>query len=188
MTSPPDSFAAAFDAIELDPARAPSLAAIDAAMAMCAPIDEPGFYLLDDAGGRFTVDREWGLISLRDEATLERERGAMLAARLKVIEPSGETYELALRLRISGMAPQLICAEQMENEALFAVDAALPPVSWSRFAAISGACALPLVSDEVAPFVLAAAPCPANIDAGACALALEQAPPRASLPDAAWVI
>ncbi len=37
---------------------------------------EPGFYLLDDCGGRFVVDRDFGLVSLKDASLLEaRARG-----------------------------------------------------------------------------------------------------------------
>lgn len=191
MTSPPDSFAAAFDAIDIDPACAPSSAAIDAAMAMCAPPDEPGFYLLDDADGRFVVDREWGLVSLKDEATLASERGAVHAVLLKVVEPSGEVYELALRLRISGLVPQVVgdelpLGDEMAEEGH--VEAELPAVSWGAFAGFSGARASALVSSETAPFGFAAAPASLGGVTGACVLELGAPPQRAAPAHAAWVI
>ncbi len=151
-----DSFAAAFDAIEIDRARAPSPAAIDAAMAMCASPNEPGFYLLEDCGGRFSVDREFGFISLKDDATLEAERGEIRAVRLKVIEHSGESYELGLRLRISGRVPQVVSEAETNDKAKPAEPATAPApalVAWDKFAAGLGGRAPPVARDEDAPFM-----------------------------------
>jgi|CXWL01.1.fsa_nt_gi hypothetical protein len=192
MTSPPDSFAAAFDAIEIDPARAPSSAAIDAALAMFAPPDEPGFYLLDDAGGRFVVDREWGLVSLKDAATLAAELGAEHAVLLKVVEPSGDIYELALRLRLSGLVPQVVGNEfplgDDHAEDAGALDIVLPAVAWGAFAGFAGARTGAFICNEEAPFGIVAAPsCPSGVT-GACVLELGAAPPRAAPAHAAWAI
>src|SRR5215470_14619346 len=100
MTTPPDPFSAFFDSVEIDPAKKPSPETIERALAFCGPPQEsddgPGFHLLDDAGGRFVVDPIMGVISLRDETILERERGSIYVARLRVIEQSGERYELDL--------------------------------------------------------------------------------------------
>lgn len=115
MSQPPAPFAFAFDCIELDPARAPTRQAIEHALALCAPelaATAPGFYLLDDAGGRFEIDRQWGVVSLKDDAVLQRETGAIHAARLLVIEPSGTRYELGLRLRLTGHIPQMLGGEE----------------------------------------------------------------------------
>ncbi|MGQ0531264.1 MAG: hypothetical protein ACT4OF_01060 [Caulobacteraceae bacterium] len=125
MIPPLDPFAQKFDSIEIDPARAPSQAAIDSAMAHLAPPEElltasaaapdiatAGFYLLDDAGGRFVVDRDMGVVSLADDTLLERERGAVHAVRMRVIEQSGATYELDMQLRITGRVPQMVGAEE----------------------------------------------------------------------------
>lgn len=151
-----DSFAAAFDAIEIDPARAPSSAAIEAAMAMCAPTDEPGFYLLDDCGGRFAVDREFGFISLTDDATLEAERGEIRSVRLKVVEHSGAAYELALRLRIGGRVPQVVSETAEPGSAAAPAEPAAAPeaalVAWDMFAASLGGRARPIAHEEDAPF------------------------------------
>ncbi len=80
------------------------------ALAMCAIDAEraPGFTLLEDAGGRFVVESEFGVVSLRDEALLEAERGQIHHARLHVLEPSGASYVLDMRLRLTGMTPQLV--------------------------------------------------------------------------------
>ena len=125
MIPPLDPFAQKFDSIDVDPVNAPARAAIDNAMASVAPhdtllpasaaapdFDAPGFYLLDDAGGRFTVDREIGVVSLADESLLQSERGAAHAIRMRVIEPSGATYELDMQLRITGRVPQMVGAEE----------------------------------------------------------------------------
>ncbi len=131
-------------------------------MAMCAPADQPGFYLLGDAGGRFVVDREWGLISLRDESSLEHERGQIHDARLRVVEPSGTVYELALRLRISGRVPQVVSEDSdlASPEHQTAAAASAPTLAWTEYAATSVGRSVALVSDEQAPFGLISAPLP----------------------------
>ncbi len=167
--TPSDAFSSAFDSIELDSARAPSPAAIEAAMALVAPIEQPGFYLLDDAGGRFVVDAEFGFISLRDEALLESERGQVHCARLKVVEPSGAAYELTLRLRLSGRVPQVVS----ESEA------PLASAAWAHFTAFLGASAAPAIGDEHAPFALLIGQ-PTHAPAINCDLLIAAPPPPAS--------
>lgn len=110
MSSPHEPFSARFDAIEGD--RTSSHAAFDQALAVAALVEEPGFYLLNDAGGRFTVDRDFGVVSLRDETLARAEQGAVHAVRLKVIERSGSIYELDMQLRISGRVPQMVGADE----------------------------------------------------------------------------
>jgi hypothetical protein len=125
MIPPLDPFAQKFDSIDVDPARAPAREAIESAMAHFAPREElltasaaapdlpaPGFYLLKDADGRFIVDRDMGVVSLADEALLQRERGAVYAIRMRVIEPSGSSYELDMQLRVTGRVPQMVGAEE----------------------------------------------------------------------------
>jgi hypothetical protein len=151
MTSPHDPFSARFDSIEIDPARAPTKEAIEQAMAAIAPAEAPGFYLLDDACGRFAIDRGMGVITLKDEATLTRERGEVHGARLKVIEPSGASYEMELKLRITGHVPQMLGAEefgflaemasdvnaQMSSAAPVVIKPAPQPtrITWTHYAA-----------------------------------------------------
>lgn len=125
MIPPLDPFAQTFDSIEIDPDRTPSQAAIENAMTYVAPHEElltpsaaapdiatAGFYLLNDAGGRFVVDREMGVVSLADDEVLTRERGMVHAIRLRVIEQSGASYELDMRLRVTGRVPQMVGAEE----------------------------------------------------------------------------
>jgi hypothetical protein len=156
--SSPDPFSARFDSIEIDPDRAPSQAALDHAFSLVAPaaaapeFATPGFYLIDDAQGRFEVDRDFGVISLRDESILERERGAVHTARLRVIEQSGASYDMDMQLRLTGRVPQMIGAE--DNAFLIRLAAgetpqaaptpaphAEPPVAaapWTKYAAAHG--------------------------------------------------
>jgi hypothetical protein len=159
MITPPDPFAQSFDSIEI--ARAPSPAAIDSAFAAIAPDallavsaaapddGRPGFFLLDDAEGRFVVDREMGVVTLRDEALLTRERGVVYPARLRVVESSGASYDLDLKLRITGQVPQVLGSEDFGfgAETLAGVAPMIeatpsaqqaPSVPWTTFAAVSG--------------------------------------------------
>jgi hypothetical protein len=115
MSSSHDPFSALFDALDVDLVRAPS--ALDHALAIAAPsaaapdFATPGFYLLDDVGGRFDVDREFGVITLKDEGILATERGAIHSVRLRVIEQSGASYDMDIRLRLTGRVPQMVGAE-----------------------------------------------------------------------------
>mgnify|MGYP003394165478 CR=1 FL=1 len=182
-----DAFAAAFDTIEVDRASAPSPAAIASAMAMCAPADQPGFYLLDDASGCFAVDREWGLISLRDETLLERERGQIHAARLRVVEPSGTAYELALRLRISGRVPQVVSEEDDETAAAAPTSTPnLPALAWADYAATLGACVLSLDGGEQARFGLVSVHIPRLTEVEECEFRLLADPPAPAAASARW--
>jgi hypothetical protein len=125
MIPPLDPFAQKFDSIDVDPARTPAREAIENAMSYIAPQDQlltapaaapelpqPGFYLLNDANGRFVVDREMGVVTLADESILRSERNAIHAVLLRVVEPSGVSYELDMQLRISGRVPQMVGAEE----------------------------------------------------------------------------
>lgn len=146
MILPPDPFAKSFDSIEID--RAPSPAAIESAFAAIAPTaaapehGQSGYFLLDDAGGRFTVDREMGVVMLRDETLLTREHGAVYPARLRVVEPSGASYDLNLQLRITGRVPQVVGAEDfgLGSDAIATpVQTSAPHVAWTGFAPALGA-------------------------------------------------
>lgn len=148
-TSAYDPFSQSFDSIEIDPTRAPSAQTIEHAFAACAPetgLAEPGFYLIDDAGGRFVVDRDIGVISVRDEAILEGERFAIHTVRVKVIEQSGASYEMEMKLRLTGLVPQMVGAEdalfdlpaQATTPAQNATPARVsiaPPAHWAAYAA-----------------------------------------------------
>jgi len=114
----------------------------------------PGFYLLDDAGGLFVVDATFGFVTLRDEAALEAERGAMHEVRLLVIERSGARYELPMTLRVTGMIPQMAGAEDFFGPEPAPIEApaparqAPPTISWSAYAAASASGAPQQINDE----------------------------------------
>ena len=155
-TSAHDPFSATFDSIEIDPSRTPSLSAIEHALAVMAPSAAPpapetaGFYLVDDADGRFVIDRDMGIISLRDEALLGTERLAIHVVRMRVVERSGANYEMEMKLRLTGRVPQMVGAE----DALFDIpktEAAPittpePQTHWTNYVAalgVTGKSALP---------------------------------------------
>ena len=153
MIPPLDPFAQKFDSIEID--RAPSPAAIESAFAAIAPTaaapehGQAGFFLLDDANGRFVVDREMGVVMLRDEALLARELGAVYPARLRVVEPSGASYDLDLQLRITGRVPQVVGSDEFgfpADAAAAPTTAPAPRVAWTSFAPALGTQTKPTLS------------------------------------------
>lgn len=147
MNQPLDPFAQSFDAIDV--AQGGARRAFEQALAVAAPsaaapdFATPGFYLLDDAGGRFVVDRDFGVVSLKDDALLERELGVVHGVKLKVIEQSGASYDLDMQLCITGQVPQMVGTEDFG----FAAPAPRPAVAaapraqiaWSSFAAAQDA-------------------------------------------------
>ena len=148
-------FGETFDSIDIDAARAPDRTAIERAMAHLAAPQDPGFYLLDDCGGRFVVDRALGVVSLRDESILAAERDSVHAARLLVIEPSGARYELDLKLRLTGPVPKMAGAEDIDFLAGSApIDAPAPVLrttQWSAYA-VAAAHGAPARINEEARF------------------------------------
>jgi hypothetical protein len=214
MNSPHDPFSARFDAIDIDPARTPSAAAIDHALALCAPAaaapdsSSPGFFLIDDAGGRFEVDRDMGVVTVKDEALLTREPGAVHAVHLRVVEQSGLTYDLHMQLRLTGRVPQMVGAEDLA--AIAGVDSELrqpsaspapvfaatpapapvrafaPAINWTRYGAALAAEGKPEMSRTRRAFISAALPhvTPALNDA---TLALSERLPPVGLP-APWSV
>lgn len=157
---------------------------------------KPGFYLCDDACGRFVIDSEFGFVSVADESLVEREFGATHTARLRVIEPSGASYELPLRLRITGRIPQMAGGE--ENDFLLALAGAPIPetprsqsepttIAWSAFAAARGGAPASVGEDETAPLgALRMAP-PLPVCRERIELAFDGAPSPAAR-DATWAI
>lgn len=136
MSTPHAPFADAFDALALNAARA-------------GAADGSGFYLLDDGGGRFVVDRTFGIVSLANEAILETERNSVHAARLRVIEPSGACYEIELRLRLTGPVPKMVGAEDIDFPTPAAQATPAPaPSAWSAYAAAAAKGAPPPINNE----------------------------------------
>lgn len=210
MIPPLDPFAQKFDSIEVDTTRSPSAAAIDRAMEIAAPraeaFETPGFYLIDDAGGRFVVDRDFGVVSLADETLIVTERGQVHSVQLKVVEASGATYDMEMRLRITGRVPQMVGAEEFAylaeltsgpipdlkpvSRIALAQDApAQPSIAWSTFAAVAYRGAARSISTcGAAPYgALLSASLPAN-NATAIALNLGEPTPAPSTRSAIWSI
>jgi hypothetical protein len=195
MTTPSDPFSESFDSIEIDPARKPSIEAIDRALAFCGPppeaSDAPGFHLLDDAGGRFVIDRDWGVISLKDESVLEKEHGAIHVARLRVIEQSGESYDLDLRLCLNGPVPQLVSDPRLDEELdgthwEDADDLPVPRIHWTRYVAVAGLYTPASLADDDAPFgslLTIHTPC---VAAGFAGLTLIEPLPPPAAQSALW--
>lgn len=190
MSSPFDPFTHTFDSIDLERARAPTPAAIEHALSLCAPSaaapeDAAGFYLLDDAGGRFTVDREMGVVTLADGTLLAREANSVHDVRLRVVEPSGACYELAMQLRITGLVPQMVGAEDfavlagLDVSALATSPAVTPAaapslvLAWSRVSVPAGVTGRSELAGETAPFgaMIATEPPAARVSAACLSLA-----------------
>lgn len=210
MSPPNDPFALKFDSIEIDPTRAPSAAAIEHALALCAPsaatpdLETPGFYLIDDAGARFTVDRDMGVVSLLDESLLTTERGGVHGVRLRVVEPSGHCYELSMRLRITGRVPQMVGAEEFgfladltadlpadlssaKVQAPVAALTPLPRVAWAAYTTHAGAAVARLGNEGSAYGALIARALP-SVRLACASLALPEAPPAPAAAHADWTI
>lgn len=128
MSSSLDSFSEALDSIEIEPVRAGAESAA-------------GFYLLDDADGRFVIDQEIGVVSVADDELVERERGAIHLVKLRVIEPSGASYEMEMRLRMTGRVPQMVGSDEYAALTSAAAAEIAPPaartahaIAWTRYA------------------------------------------------------
>lgn len=189
MTTPPDEFAKHFDAVELDPARAPSPQTIESALAACAN-DRPGFYLADDADGRFVVDREFGVVSLRDETLLADEFGAIHGVTLRVVQADGDSYLLDLKLRVTGIVPQMVGAEDFGFGGLAdaPVDTAAPArtVPWTVFSPVRGREAHYAISTEGAYGALLAVQLPPTHER--IVISFGEALPQPAPQNARWSI
>ncbi len=207
MQTPFDSFALSFDSIPVEPKQAAQPAP---AHDLDAPhVDgpaRPGFTLLDDADGRFGIDRETGIITLLHDHLLASEAGATHAVHMRCIEPSGTSYELRFQLRMTGLIPQIVGAE--EYDALANLVQPAPALKPMRAIALAPAM-LPEIAplqietpqieapsmwphlargEETAPFgALCAAPYPA-VETGSSELSLGAAPPRPGAAGAEWAI
>jgi len=80
----------------------------------------PGFALIDDANGRFVIDADSGFVSVAHEDIVAREHGATHVVRIRVVESTGESYEMEMRLTITGIVPRMAGADSFGD---FAVEA-----------------------------------------------------------------
>jgi hypothetical protein len=197
-----DPFSARFDSIAVDSANAPSAEAIDRALSFVAPaaaspdLAAPGFHLLDDAGGRFVVDSDMGVISVANDDILAREPGQVHAVRLRVTEASGVSYELDMRLKLTGRVPQMLGAEEFGAIAGLTADIAPAPVvvitpartPWTRFAVMQGMGASAPLGGESPPYgALLSVDLSRNV-ATATQLTLGAKPPAPGAARAVWSI
>lgn len=212
MIPPLDPFALNFDSIEVDSARAPTAAAIAHAMSLAGPQEDmlvpsaaapdlpsPGFYLTTNAGGRFTIDRDFGVVSLADDSLLETERNTVHPVRMRVVEPSGTTYELDIELRITGHVPQMVGPDEFAFFSEPSVTPTLAPVTrvaivepartpWATFAASQGvAGAAPLGAESAVFGTLLATTVPAAAISEA-ALTLSETLPAPASAAAFWTV
>lgn len=205
MSLPHDPFALSFDSIELDPTRAPPREAIERAMSVVGPrhaqrggAEQPGFTLIDDAGGRFVVDREFGVVSLTGEYVLTAEAGAVHAVRLRVVEQSGAAYEIDMRLKITGMVPSMVGAEDIDlllsggdaSPAPAHVQEApaprAPALPWAAYAAFAGQSGQTRLAETSAPFGALVAPAPLPHGVESARLHLFTPLPAPAPAHAAW--
>ena len=177
------------DSSDFNPHNKASPEAMDRTLAFCGSpqeaLDAPGFYLLDDADGRFVVDRDWGVISLKDETVLEKEHGAIHVARLRVVEQSGETYELDLKLRLTGRVPQLVSEEVFDKEG---EEVAVPRIHWTRYVAVAGLYTPASLSDKDAPYGSLLTVHTPSVAAGFAGLTLIEELPSPASRNAVWAI
>jgi hypothetical protein len=153
-------------------------------------LDAPGFYLLDDCDGRFEIDRDWGVISLKDESALERERGAVHVARIRVVEQSGETYELDLKLRMSGPVPQLVSdgAFDEDDAEHDTPQMSVPRIHWTRYVAVAGLYTPASLPEQDAPYGAMLRVHMPSVAAGFAGLTLIEDLPSPASRDAIWTI
>ncbi|MDX2237696.1 MAG: hypothetical protein NW203_09035 [Hyphomonadaceae bacterium] len=119
--------------------------------------------LIDDAGGRFAIDPDTGVISLADPALARDEFGRIHKVRVR----SGD-YEATFHLRVAAPLPEVVMPNGADPFGMdpFAHDAILPdnqvfalappppgPVkAWCELAAAHGAVAMRTPAREDAPF------------------------------------
>lgn len=190
--SSPDPFSARFDSIVVDSTNAPSAEAINGALAAVAG----GFELLDNAGGRFTIDPQLGIVSLASDAILTRDAGQTHSVRMRVTEPSGARYELDMALKITGRVPQMIGAEDFGAIATLAADVApappvkvtLPPTPFTRYAATQITSAAASVGSERAAYGTLLSTDLSRSTGASAELCLRETPLSPARANAAWAI
>ncbi|HVZ99860.1 MAG TPA: hypothetical protein VG841_06055 [Caulobacterales bacterium] len=195
MIAPEDPFALHFDAITPDPALAART--LDDPM-LRIPLESeahglsaPGFFLLNDANGRFVVDREMGVISVASAEVLETERDSIHVVRLKVVEASGSEYELDLRLKLNGYVPQIAEAGEFGElpplaPIADAEPAPVPCAPFTRFRAFELGRVGPLGPEDAAFGALIEPPALSSA-ASHAALALDAAIPASAARHARWL-
>lgn len=109
-----DDFSSRFDSISVENAHLHAGAVTEASLENDSG---PGFTLLNDAGGRFAIERETGIITVLHDETLATDAGAVFTVRLRCVEYSGLSYDQDLKLRVTGRVPLIVGDEA--NDALW---------------------------------------------------------------------
>ncbi|MBI1186390.1 MAG: hypothetical protein GC206_03535 [Alphaproteobacteria bacterium] len=153
------------------------------------PCSDDVYALLDDAGGRFRIDPDSGVVRLSDALLLREEYGRVHSVRIRA--PGG--YEAAFDLRIAAPLPEAVDAN---GEALFAGPDALtepapvsPAYDWSTIAAALGALRARTAPSAHAPFGAALVVAPetlAALDGAPAPLSLDAPLPSLAGEDAIW--
>src|SRR5262245_15650546 len=112
MISPLDEFSRSFDSIAVDKAKADAPLAFGPLSNEFEDVGGPGFTLTEDAGGRFAIDRHTGVISLVHDDLMNTDAGLVFPVKFRCVETSGISYDMELRLKISGRVPQIVGAEE----------------------------------------------------------------------------
>jgi hypothetical protein len=194
MNSTFDEFSRSFDSIPVDKAKPMALPeaplAFGEATGEFDDVNGPGYTLLDDAGGRFVIERDTGVISLVHGDLLATDAGLVFPVKFRCVEFSGISYDMELRLKINGRVPQIVGDDgdfgltSMAQGSLF--DDAVPlsveaPAAWAPTPA-------PLVEEPIAASEpeLVAAPMVAPVVEPEPLVAAASEPMRRRIMVAAW--
>ncbi|MGE0827883.1 MAG: hypothetical protein AB7O04_00840 [Hyphomonadaceae bacterium] len=176
-----------------------------------------GHLLLDDAGGRFTIDPASGIVSLKDASARRHELGHIHSVRVRSVGPDGAAYDSTFHLRIAEPLPEVVLPNGadplgLEHDpfAAFAAEplsAALlssefgapmrlapPPMpalkAWSEIAAALGAVAARSAAQDNAPYGAALGECARAFPAvhvSALRITLDETPPSPMPRSARWL-
>lgn len=165
------------------------------------------YTLLDDAGGRFAIDGQTGIVRLADPSVAARDGGAVFEVRVR----DGAGYESTFQLRVAAPLPEVVFSEGADPFAGFAMSgsggghdsdfadlanlllAPPPPApmqAWSEIAAALGALRTLIIPAESAPFGAALGDNVRAFPASApdfAPLSAEDAPPAPASRQARWM-
>jgi hypothetical protein len=151
--------------------------------------------LIDDAGGRFVIDPETGVISLANPGAARSEFGHIHRVRVRSLDLVGGAYEASFHLRVGSPLPEVVMpdgADPLGGDPLafaLAPPPAAPMRAWCEIAAAVGAVRPRSTAREEAPFGAAlGADCAAYPAMRAtAALHLDTPPPAPAPRDARWL-
>jgi hypothetical protein len=125
-------------------------------------IDPPlaAHVLIDDAGGRFAIDPETGVISLADPGLARSEFGRVHRVRVRSLDLVGGAYEATFHLRVASPLPEAVMPDGADPFApssdphffALAPPPAAPMRAWREIAAAAGVVNKRSAAREDAPF------------------------------------